>query len=80
MNEAGLSPLTILLIVFGYIVVCAIMIVPLWRVHQRAGLSPVLSILVAIPLAGPLVVLLLLAFTDWPALDLRRRDQSRPVD
>lgn len=63
---------TILLIVIGYIAVCAALIVPLWRVHQRAGLSPVLSFLVAIPLAGPLVVLLLLAFTDWPALDLSR--------
>lgn len=72
MSSTGPSLVTILLIVIGYIVVCAILIVPLWRVHQRAGLSPVLSLLVAIPLAGPLVVLLLLAFTEWPALDLSR--------
>jgi len=75
MSGTGLSLLTVALVVIGYLVVCAILIVPLWRVHQRAGLSPVLSFLIAIPLAGPLVVLLLLAFTDWPALALKK-----PVD
>ena len=73
MDDMGLSLTTLVLAVIGYVALCAVLIVPLWRIHQRAGLSPVLAFLVAIPLAGPLVVLLLLAFTDWPALDLRRR-------
>ena len=80
MSDSGLSLLTVTLILIGYIVVCAIVIVPLWRIHQRAGLSPVLSFLVAIPLAGPLVVLLLLAFTEWPALELKRRGSGQGAD
>jgi hypothetical protein len=51
----------------GYILFCILMIVPLWRVYGRTGLNPALSILFAVPVAGPLVVLLLLAFNDWPA-------------
>jgi hypothetical protein len=51
----------------GYVLFCILMIVPLWRVYRRAGLNPALSILFAVPIAGPLVVLLLLAFNDWPA-------------
>lgn len=80
MGDSGLSLLTVVLILLGYVVVCAVVIVPLWRIHQRAGLSPVLSFLVAIPLAGPLVVLLLLAFTEWPALELKGRGGRQGVD
>ena len=43
------------------------MIVPLWRVFARARLAPALSLLFALPIAGPLLVLLLLAFLRWPA-------------
>lgn len=49
------------------------MIVPLWRAYARAGLAPALTLIFAVPLAGPLVVLLLLAFLRWPALDRVRR-------
>ena len=49
------------------------MIVPLWRAYMRAGLAPALSLIFAVPLAGPLVALLLLAFLRWPALERVRR-------
>jgi len=54
--------------VLGYAVWCALMIFPLWRVFARARLAPALSLLFAIPIAGPLAVLLLLAFLRWPSL------------
>lgn len=44
-----------------------LVIVPLWRVFSRAGLSPLLSLLVFIPLFGFFAVLLVLAVMRWPA-------------
>ncbi len=68
-----MSTLALVASISGYVVFCALMIVPLWRACARAGLQPALSLIFAIPLAGPLVVLLLLAFLRWPALDRVRR-------
>jgi uncharacterized membrane protein YraQ (UPF0718 family) len=67
------STLALIASIAGYVVFCALMIVPLWRAYARAGLSPYLTLIFAVPLAGPLVVLLLLAFLRWPALDRVRR-------
>ena len=60
---------TVLLVIYilGYLLWCALMIVPLWRVHQRAGLTPWFSLIFAVPVAGPIAVLAILAFMDWPA-------------
>ncbi len=62
-----MNPFVLLAVLGGYALFCVLMIVPLWRVYGRAGLTPGLSLLFAVPVAGPLVVLLLLAFNDWPA-------------
>ncbi len=62
---AAASVFVLAAIGIGYLVWCGLMIFPLWRVFARAGLAPALSFLFAIPVAGPLVVLLLLAFGDW---------------
>jgi hypothetical protein len=42
-----------------------IAIIPLWRICDRVGLSPWLSLLLAVPLAGILVTYYV-AFTAWP--------------
>ena len=60
--------LTLILAFLGYAAFCALMIVPLWRVFDRAGLSPWFALLFAVPFAGPLIVLFLLAFMDWPSI------------
>ena len=62
------STWVIIALVLGYAIWCALIIVPLWRVFDRARLAPALSLLFAVPVAGPLVVLLLLAFMRWPSL------------
>ena len=62
-----MSPFVLIAVLGGYVLFCILMIVPLWRVYGRTGLTPALSLLFAVPVAGPLVVLLLLAFNDWPA-------------
>ena len=43
-----------------------IMIIPFWRICQRVGWSPWLSLLWAIPLVGVIFVYIL-AFSDWPS-------------
>jgi hypothetical protein len=42
-------------------------IIPFWRICRRAGLQPLLSLLIAIPLVN-LIFIYYLAFTDWPSL------------
>lgn len=42
-------------------------IIPTWRIIQRTGFSPLLSLLIVVPLFGPLIVLVVLAYGEWPA-------------
>ncbi|MHB8147038.1 MAG: hypothetical protein ACYDGM_07265 [Vulcanimicrobiaceae bacterium] len=37
-----------------------------WRVFQRAGFNGALGLLCLIPSIGPLICLLILAFSTWP--------------
>ena len=41
-----------------------IVIIPFWRICQRAGYSPWLSLLMALPLVN-LIFLYVLAFSEW---------------
>lgn len=43
-----------------------IAIIPFWRICERAGLSPWLSLLLLIPLVN-IIFVYYVAFTDWPA-------------
>lgn len=54
----------------GWIVVVSIvLLMPLWRIHKRAGLHPALSLLVLIPYAGMFICSLVLAISRWPAVE-----------
>lgn len=46
-----------------------LIVVPVWRAYDRAGLSPFLSLLVLVPLIGPVVAVAILAFAAWPKVD-----------
>jgi hypothetical protein len=46
------------------IVAIVVMIIPYWKIFQKAGFPPALSLLVFIPLAN-IIVLYYVAFTDW---------------
>lgn len=60
----------------GWIVVAGILLlVPLWRIHKRAGLHPALSLLVLIPYAGVLISSLVLAISRWPAVEREPTEQ-----
>ena len=52
-----------LVIVFAIVFV----LVPYWRIFKRAGFSPVLSLLMIVPIAN-IIMLYYLAFSEWPSL------------
>ena len=56
-----MHPISIFLVAIGPIVAY-----PLWRIFARAGLSSALSLIVLLPVAGPLFVACILAFARWP--------------
>jgi uncharacterized membrane protein len=43
-----------------------IVIIPFWRILERLGYSPWLSLLMAIPLVN-LIFIYIVAFSDWPS-------------
>lgn len=43
-----------------------LLIVPLWRIFERAGFTPMLSLFVFVPFLGPFIVAAILAFARWP--------------
>jgi hypothetical protein len=50
-----------------FIIVALIMIIPFWKIFQKAGFNPALAILMLIPIVN-LVMIFFLAFAEWPAL------------
>ena len=49
------------------IAACLLVLPPLWRIFRRTGLGGAWSLCLLIPILGPLVVTLVLAFAQWPA-------------
>lgn len=55
----------------------AVVIIPVWRIFQRAGLPPAWSLTLFLPFIGPLITLGILAFSTWgPAANYRIVDQT----
>jgi hypothetical protein len=55
------------LFVIGHVLVALVLIIPTWRICTRAGFSGALSLLHLVPVVGTLVMMAILAFSDWPA-------------
>ncbi|RCW94628.1 hypothetical protein [Marinomonas foliarum] len=53
----------------GQIVLGLLLVVPLWKIHGKAGKNPALALFVFIPYLGLLIVSLVLAFSRWPATE-----------
>ncbi len=53
-----------------WLVIMAIIIIPLWKICTKAGLSGPLSLLALIPAIGMLVVLYVVAFSEWKVVPL----------
>lgn len=56
------------MMMIGYVVVVALVMVPCWFILKKAGFSPWLSLLCIVPSLGTLVLLYILAFADWKVI------------
>jgi uncharacterized membrane protein YhaH (DUF805 family) len=64
----GAGLLVMIFAVFIYLVVMVlVLIIPTWRICNRAGYSGAISLLHLIPGVGTLIVFAILAFGTWPA-------------
>jgi len=51
-------------------VLCGLLIIwPVWRIFNRAGLNPVLALLLFVPFIGWFAVLAILGLSRWPATE-----------
>ncbi len=57
----------------GMLVAFAVLLLPFWRITTKAGYSGFWSLLMFVPFVN-LLFLYILAFSRWPALRRRRRD------
>lgn len=61
----------VIAVIFGVIIYLIVMvlvlIIPTWRICNRAGYSGAMSLLHLIPGVGTLIVFAILAFGTWPA-------------
>ena len=62
-----LGSVALLFLVLGHLLVALLLIIPTWRIFVRAGFSGALSLLHLVPVVGLLVIMAILAFSDWPA-------------
>jgi len=65
MGLGGISPAQLFIVLLLPLV---IVVVPFWQIFKKAGFSPFFSLLMLIPLVN-LIMLFVLAFVSWPALD-----------
>jgi len=63
----GLFQARHLFVIFILLMLILVGIVPYWKIFEKAGFAPALSLLMLVPLVN-VVMLFFLAFADWPAL------------
>jgi hypothetical protein len=71
---SNFGALELLLMVLSIALYVGVWVVPFWFIFRKAGMPPALSLLMLIPVIN-LVVVYVLAFSDWPALR-QRPDQT----
>ena len=62
----GLSLFALMAILVVHVLFALLLIVPSWRIFERAGFSGLLSLFHLVPVVGPFIVMAILAFGDWP--------------
>jgi hypothetical protein len=61
------------------IIFLIVLIVPVWFICKKAGLSPWLSLLCLLPTVGLLVLLYVLAFAEWKVVPAPQMAYTPPV-
>ena len=69
----GLGSFLLFVVVVCHVLLALLLIVPTWRICTRAGFSGALSLFHLVPVIGSFIVMGVLAFSDWPAGEARRR-------
>jgi hypothetical protein len=67
----ALGTVALVFLALGHLLFALLLIIPTWRIFVRAGFSGALSLLHLVPFVGLLVVMAILAFSDWPAGEAR---------
>jgi hypothetical protein len=67
-----LQPWHLIVLMVVFIPLSLIVVLPFWQIFKKAGFPAALSLLMAMPFVG-LIVLFIVAFSEWPAL---RRSQQ----
>ena len=62
----GLGTFFLMAILVVHVLFALLLIVPSWRICERAGFSGLLSLFHLVPVLGPFIVMAILAFSDWP--------------
>jgi hypothetical protein len=67
--------LLVLLVVGGFWAV--VLVIPFWQIFKKAGMAPLLSLLMVFPLVN-LIMLYVLAFSPWKVTPLNYPGQQPP--
>jgi hypothetical protein len=62
----GLGMFALMVIFVVHVLFALLLIVPSWRILERAGYSGLHSLFHLVPVIGPFIVMAILAFGDWP--------------
>jgi hypothetical protein len=62
-----LGSVLLFFLLIGHLILSLLLVIPTWRIFVRAGFSGALSLLHFVPVVGLLVIMAILAFSDWPA-------------
>ncbi len=71
----GLGALALFFIIAAYLLMSLLLIIPTWRICQRAGFSGAVSLLLLVPVIGGFIVMSILAFSEWPAGEAQRKSR-----
>jgi uncharacterized membrane protein YhaH (DUF805 family) len=73
----GLGSIVVFAIVVVHLLFALLLIVPTWRICARAGFSGALALFHLVPVIGSFVVMLILAFGNWPAGEAVQREAGQ---
>ena len=62
----GLSLFALMALLVVHLLFALLLIVPSWRIFERAGYSGLYALFHLVPVIGPFIVMAILAFGDWP--------------
>ena len=62
----GLGTFFLMVLLVVHVLFALLLIVPTWRICERAGYSGLLSLFHLLPVLGSFIVMAVLAFGDWP--------------